>query len=68
MEYLIGLQATTGGVSERLFDQAAKTLLFDEEMRRRLAQNNRCATLDVAESVLYACEEWPVPRCRLGAV
>jgi len=54
VEYLLGLQATTGRVKEWLFDQAAQTLLFDEEMRRRLAENNRYATLDLAERMLEA--------------
>jgi len=54
VEYLIGLQATTGGVSPWLFDQAAQTLLFDEEMRRKLVENNRYATLNLAERMLEA--------------
>ena len=54
VEYLLGLQATTGRVKEWLFHQAAQTLLFDEEMRRRLAENNRYATLDLAERMLEA--------------
>ena len=54
VEYLLGLQATTGRVSEWLFDQAAQTLLFDEEMRRRLVENNKYATLDLAERILEA--------------
>lgn len=52
IEYLLGLQATTGRVKEWLFDQAAQTLLFDEEMRRRLAENNMYATLELAERML----------------
>jgi len=54
VEYLLGLQATTGRVKEWLFDQAAQTLLFDEEMRRRLVENNKYATLDLAERMLEA--------------
>jgi cobaltochelatase CobN len=54
VEYLLGLQATTGTVSKWLFEQAAQTLLFDEEMRRRLAENNRYATLELAEKMLEA--------------
>jgi cobaltochelatase CobN len=54
VEYLLGLQATTGTVSKWLFGQAAQTLLFDEEMRRRLAENNRYATLELAEKMLEA--------------
>ncbi|MFC1994545.1 magnesium chelatase subunit H [Chloroflexota bacterium] len=54
VEYLLGLQATTGRVKEWLFDQAAQTLLFDEEMRRRLVENNRYATLDLVERMLEA--------------
>lgn len=54
VEYLIGLQATTGKVKEWLFDRAAETLLFDEQMRRRLTENNRYATLELAERMLEA--------------
>lgn len=52
VEYLLGLQATTGSVKTWLFDQAAKTLLFDERMRRRLTKNNSYATLELAERML----------------
>lgn len=54
VEYLLGLQATTGKVKEWLFEQAAQTLLFNEEMRRRLMENNRYATLELAEKILEA--------------
>jgi cobaltochelatase CobN len=54
VEYLLGLQATTGMVKEWLFDQAAQTLLFNEEMRHRLVENNKYATLDLAERMLEA--------------
>ena len=52
--YLLGLQATTGKVKDWLFEQAAQTLLFNEEMRRRLMENNRYATLELAERMLEA--------------
>lgn len=54
VEYLLGLQATTGKVNEWLFEQAAQTLLFDEEMKRKLAENNRYATMSIAERMLEA--------------
>jgi cobaltochelatase CobN len=54
VEYLLGLQATTGRVKEWLFDQTAQTLLFDEETRCRLVENNKYATLDLAERMLEA--------------
>jgi len=54
VEYLLGLEATTGQVKEWLFDQTARTLLFDDEMRRKLMENNRYATLDMAERMLEA--------------
>jgi cobaltochelatase CobN len=56
IEYLLGLQATTGKVKEWLFGQAAQTLLFNEEMRRRLMENNTYATLELAETMLEAHE------------
>ncbi len=54
VEYLIGLQATTGKVNNWLFEQAAQTLLFDDETRRQLMENNRYATLEIAERMLEA--------------
>ncbi len=54
IEYLLGLQVTTGKVKEWLFDQAAETLLFDEEMWRRLAENNMYAILELVEKMLEA--------------
>jgi len=54
VEYLLGLQATTGRVNKWLFEQAARTLLFNEAMRRKLAENNRYAALNLAERMLEA--------------
>jgi len=54
VEYLLGLQATTGRVNNWLFEQAARTLLFNEAMRRKLAENNRYAALNLAERMLEA--------------
>lgn len=48
LEYLIGLKATTGRVSEWVFRESLHRFLLDEEMRRRLAENNRFAALEIA--------------------
>ena len=47
-------RSTPGRVNQWLFEQAAQTLLFDEEMRRKLAENNRYAALNLAERMLEA--------------
>ncbi|MGQ5711431.1 cobaltochelatase subunit CobN [Desulforudis sp. DRI-14] len=51
LEYLIGLKATTGRVSEWVFREALHRFLLDQDMRRRLAENNRFAALEIAKRI-----------------
>ena len=52
VQYLLGLAATTGAVDSWLFDAAAERLLFDPEMRQRLAANNPYATRKIGDLLL----------------
>ena len=52
VEYLLGLTATTHAVDNWVFDAVADRLVFDEEMRRRLQENNPYATVKLAETLL----------------
>jgi cobaltochelatase CobN len=51
LEYLIGLEATTGRVSEWVFRESLHRFLLDREMRRRLSKNNRFAALEIARRI-----------------
>lgn len=51
LEYLIGLNATTGRVSEWVFRESLHRFLLDQDMRRRLAENNRFAALEIARRI-----------------
>lgn len=52
LEYLMGFAATTGQVENWLFDEAADKLLFDEEMRERIQENNPYAAVKMGEILL----------------
>lgn len=52
LEYLMGFAATTGQVENWLFDEAAYKLLFDEEMRERIQENNPYAAVKMGEILL----------------
>ncbi|MBD3190582.1 MAG: magnesium chelatase subunit H [Candidatus Heimdallarchaeota archaeon] len=52
VEYLLGFQATTRKVDNWVFDEVAERLIFDEEMHRRLLENNPYATLKISEIML----------------
>jgi cobaltochelatase CobN len=54
VEYLVGLSATTGAVPESVWEATAETLLFDEEMRQRLEENNRFAAHEIAKRLYEA--------------
>lgn len=54
LEYLIGLNATTGQVSEWVFREALHRFLLDQDMRRRLAENNRFAAMEIAKRLAEA--------------
>ncbi|OPX59693.1 MAG: cobaltochelatase subunit CobN [Methanobacterium sp. PtaB.Bin024] len=52
LEYLLGFAATTGQVENWLFDEAADKLLFDEEMRKKILENNPYAAVKMGETLL----------------
>jgi cobaltochelatase CobN len=54
LENLVGLAATTGQVDNSLFDEANDRLVLDEEMRRRIQENNPYALLEMVERLLEA--------------
>ena len=54
VEYLLAFAATTGKVENWIFDEVADRLIFDEEMRRRLQENNPYATMRIAELLVEA--------------
>ncbi|MGB9887470.1 MAG: cobaltochelatase subunit CobN [Moorellales bacterium] len=54
VQYLVGLAATTGQVGEWVFREALHRLILDPEVRRRLAENNRFAALEVARRLAEA--------------
>ncbi len=54
VEYLLAFAATTGKVENWIFDEVAEKLVFDEEMRKKLQQNNPYATMKMCELLLEA--------------
>jgi cobaltochelatase CobN len=52
VEYLLAFAATTGKVENWVFDEVAERLIFDEEMRKRLQQNNPYATMKIGEILI----------------
>ena len=54
VQYLIGLDATTGSVEQTVWEQTAQTLLLDEEMLRRLQENNPYAAHEIAKRMAEA--------------
>ena len=52
VEYLLAFAATTGKVENWIFDEVADRLVFSEEMRRKLQQNNPYATMKICELLL----------------
>ncbi|MEW5920590.1 MAG: cobaltochelatase subunit CobN [Bacillota bacterium] len=49
VEYLMGFAATTGQVESWVFEEVGDRLIFDEEMRRRLQDNNPYAAVKIGE-------------------
>ncbi len=52
VEYLMGFAATTGTVESWIFDEVGDHLIFNEEMRKRLQENNLYAALKIGELLL----------------
>ena len=52
VEYLLGFAATTGKVENWVFDEVADKLIFNEEMRKKLQQNNPYAAIKIGELLI----------------
>ena len=52
VEYLLGFAATTDKVESWIFSDIAKRYIFDEEMQKRLLENNPFATLQIVKRLL----------------
>jgi cobaltochelatase CobN len=54
VEYLLAFAATTGKVENWVFDEVANKLVFDEEMRKKILQNNPYAGSKIAHLLIEA--------------
>lgn len=63
VDYLFGYDATTGVVSDWMYEQLARTYLLDEENQKFLAESNPWAMHGIAERLLEAAERklWAEP-------
>jgi len=52
VENLLGMAATTGKVESWIFDDVAEKYLLDEEMRKRLMDNNQYAAVKMGELLI----------------
>ena len=71
VDYLFGYDATTGVVTDWMYEQLAQTYLLDEENQKFLAESNPWAMHGIAERLLEAAERklWAEPdRATLSAL
>jgi cobaltochelatase CobN len=63
VDYLFGYDATTGVVSDWMYEQLAQTYLLDEENQKFLAESNPWAMHGIAERLLEAADRklWAEP-------
>lgn len=52
MEYLLGFAATTGKVNNWIFEDVANKLVLDDEMRKRIKDNNPYAAVKMGELLI----------------
>lgn len=52
MEYLLGFAATTGRVNNWVFEDVADKLVLDEDMRKRIQENNPYAAVKMGELLI----------------
>ena len=50
----MGLAATTNAVPNRIWSSIAERFVFDEEMRKRLEENNKFAAMEIVERLFEA--------------
>ncbi len=67
VEYLLAFAATTGKVENWIFDEVADKLIFNEEMRKKLQQNNPYATMKIGEILIESEKRgyWKVEEKKL---
>lgn len=67
VEYLLAFAATTGKVDNWIFDEVADRLIFNEEMRKKLQQNNPYAAMKIGELLLESERRgyWKVEKEKL---
>jgi cobaltochelatase CobN len=63
VDYLFGYDATTGVVTDWMYEQLAQTYLLDEENQKFLAESNPWAMHGIAERLLEAADRklWAEP-------
>ena len=54
LEYLLGFAATTAKVENWIFEEVVDKLIFNDEMRKKLFQNNPYATIKISELLIEA--------------
>lgn len=67
VEYLLAFAATTGKVENWIFDEIADKFIFNEEMRKKLQQNNPYAAMKIGELLLESERRgyWKVEKEKL---
>ncbi|GAB4380795.1 cobaltochelatase subunit CobN [Methanothermobacter thermautotrophicus] len=70
VEHLLGFSATTGAVDNWVYDDVAETLILDDEMRRRISENNPYAAVRMGEILLETAERgyWDAPDETLNRI
>ncbi len=54
VENILGLSATTGSVDEKIWKDITKRFIFDEDIKKRLLDANKWATMDILKRLLEA--------------
>ena len=54
LEYLLGFAATTAKVENWIFEEVVDKLIFNDEMRKKLFQNNPYSTIKISELLIEA--------------
>lgn len=54
MENILGLSATTGAVSSKIWSDIAKRYILDKNIREKLTENNKWATMEIIERLFEA--------------
>ncbi|MFB2623903.1 MULTISPECIES: cobaltochelatase subunit CobN [Methanothermobacter] len=70
VEHLLGFSATTGAVENWVYDDVAEKLILDDEMRRRITENNPFAAVRMGEILLETAERgyWDASEDRIERI